>query len=256
MKKEYVFTAKNGEQYCIKPIDTKIMKSAQAVYNSAMRSAMESGALLRKGLQKYLNEQNVWSDEHQKKYESSLIRIGEIEKSLNSGKDNDGNKLKITDAKNLSIELSKSRNELRSLIAEKNEQDSLTAEGQAENARFSHLVISCVYDYKTQKPVYDTSESFMDTPDQLLAVELSSEFANVYYGIEKDHQKTLTEYKFLRRFKFIDEDGNFIDKDGNRVTADGQRVDEDGRLVDENGNKYEEPVGVEEAEFDDDINTD
>lgn len=255
MKKEHVFTAKNGEQYCIKPIDTKIMKSAQAVYNSAMRSAMESGALLRKGLQKYLNEQNVWSDEHQKKYDSIILRIGRLERSLNSGKDNDGNKIKITEAKKLALELSKKRNELRSLIAEKNEQDSLTAEGQAENARFSHLLVSCIYDYKTQKPVYSSSEAFVDSTDQELAVELSSEFANVYYGIEKDHQKTLTEYKFLKRFNFIDDQGNFIDKDGNRVTADGRRVDEDGNLLDENGNKHEELVGVEEAEFDDDINT-
>lgn len=252
MKKEHRFTAKNGVEYFIKPIDTKIMKSAQAVYNGAMRTAMDSGALLRKGLQKYLIDQNVWSDDHQKRYDTVLTRIGEIEKSLNSGKDKDGNKLKVTAAKDLALELSKSRNTLRSLIAEKNEQDSLTAEGQAENARFSHLVISCVYDYKTQQPVYKSSDDFLDAEDQLLAVELSSEFANVYYGIEKDHQKTLTEYKFLKRFKFIDEDGNFIDAEGNKVTADGRRVDDEGHLLDENGNRYEEAVGVEEAEFDTD----
>jgi hypothetical protein len=51
------------------------------------------------------------------------------------------------------------------------------------------------------------------------------------YGLDPDYDKNLEENKFLKEFKFVDDDLRFINKGGHLVDIDGKLVDEDGRFI-------------------------
>lgn len=245
MKKEKRFTTKNGQEVVIKTINSKIQNEATFVYNKAFRKALNEGCLLRSRLESYMIEQGMWGEDEQKKYESILINIAGIEKQLNSGKNKEGQKLKLSEGKELALKLSKLRNEVIKILQQKNSLDSATAEASADNAQFNFFLVSCCYDYKTQKPLFESVEDYLEKGDDEFSVEVATEFASYYYDYEPDHDKKRTEFKFLKRFNFIDDEGYYINKDG-------KRTDSQGNILKEVEEEEEDDVMV--AEFEDDIN--
>jgi hypothetical protein len=229
----------------------KDLADAKKVHNRGFREALEDGALLRKGLIKYMREQGVWDDKKEEQYQIFIKKIGDLEFKLSSGK------MKVSEGRAMAIELSQIRTEFRELISERNLMDANTAEGQADNARFNFLLTKSVYDYNTQKPVYESLDDYVNRGSEPLAMDLASKFANFFYGVDENYDKELVENKFLRRFKLIDEDGRFLNKDGSFVDKDGQildkegyRLNEDGIRVDINGHPLD--VNIETAEFEED----
>ena len=257
MKEEYRFEVAEKD-YFIRNIDSKILAGAQLAYKKSFKEALRDGCMLRKALMRHMEKEGVWSGEKQNEYESHIKKISELEYKLNTGKDED-RVLKASEGKALAIELSKTRAEMRALISEKNDLDNNTAEGTAENERFNYLVASCVYDYVTKKPVFSSYEDYIERSATEEGRGCASEFAQFYYGLQKDYEKSLTEYKFLRRFNMIDEDGNFLNSKGERVNSLGERIDSEGYRIDDEGNRIDinhnsmEVTGVETAEFENDI---
>ena len=109
---------------------------ATKVYNRAFRDALESGALLRNKLEDYMRNQNLWNDEKQDKLEGLQKEILDGEKKLSKGG------IRLSAAKDIAMEMSERRTEIRIMLMEKNSLDGSTAEGQADNARFDYLVSS------------------------------------------------------------------------------------------------------------------
>jgi hypothetical protein len=56
------------------------------------------------------------------------------------------------------------------------------------------------------------------------------------YGLDNNYEKSLPENKFLKKYKFVDDNLRLVNKDGHFVNEDGKLIDENGRFVDENGN--------------------
>jgi hypothetical protein len=229
----------------------KDLTDAKKAHNRGFREALEDGALLRKGLIKYMREQGVWDDTKEEQYQVYIKKISDLEFKLASGK------MKVSEGRALAIELSKVRNEFRELISERNMMDANTAEGQADNARFNFLLVKSVYDWDTQKPVYASLEDYVARGSEPLAMTLASKFANFFYGVDENYDKELVENKFLRRFKLIDEEGRFLNKEGQFIDEegvlldkDGYRVDTDGKRVDINGHPLD--ANIETAEFEED----
>jgi len=237
-----------GEKDYFIKVSAEAMTEGKKAHNRAFRQALEDGALLRKSLTKYMREQGAWDDEKESEYQDYIKKISDLEYRLSSGK------MKISEGKNLAIELSKCRREFRDLISERNTMDSNTAEGQADNARFNALVCTCVFDYDTQKPVYSSIDDYHKRGSEDLSISLASKFANFLYGIDENYDDNLVENKFLKRFKLIDEDGRFLDKEGNYVDVDGNRVDKDGYRLDADGvrvdlNGHKLGSNIDTAEF-------
>jgi hypothetical protein len=244
MKKETRFTTKNKTDVLIKPITSKTSSESQLVYNKAFSNALKEGSLLKSRLESYMKEQGMWNEEKEKEYKDLIETMSELEKQLNSGLNENGDKLKLSEAKEKAIKLSSTRNDLASLLRERSSLDSSTAESMADNARFNYLLVMSCYDYKTQKRLFESVDAYMDQGDDEMAIEVATKFAELFYNIEADHEKKLTEFKFLKRFNFIDDDGFFIDKDGNKVNIKGEPIKEE----------PENKTDVETAEFEDDIN--
>ena len=205
-------------------------KDAQLAYNSAFADAVKSGALLRAKLENVLVEQGVWSEEKQEKNDELIKSINEGEQKLAKGG------IKLAEAKGLALEMRRHRAELRTLISERTDYESNTAEGQAENARFNSLVSSCTVYNDTGKAVFKNMDDYLNRSTEEAAAQAAGTFANMMYGLDDDYEKNLPENSFLKSYKFVDEDLRLVNKDGQLVDLEGRLVNEEGRYVDADGN--------------------
>lgn len=242
MKKEVRFTTKNKTEVLIKPISAKVAAEAQLVYNKAFSNALKEGSLLKSRLESYMKEQGMWNKEKQDEYEDLINKMAECEKCLNSGKKDD-QKLKLSEAKEIAMNLSTYRNELSFLLRERSALDSSTAEAMADNARFNFLLVMSCYDYKTQTRLFESVDDYLEKGDDELSIQVATKFAEIFYNLDPDYEKSLTEFKFLKRFNFIDDDGFFINADGDRVNIKGDVIKDE----------EEDSSTVLTAEFEDDV---
>ena len=139
-------------------------KEAQLAYNRAFKEALQSGAILRQKLQRVMNEQGIWDDEKETQYQSILQELNEGEKRLSRGG------ISLAEARQIAIDMRRRRVEFRSLIAERSSMDSNTAEGQADNERFSHLVYVCLKN-ASGKRLFKNKEEYEDNSNQPFVIE-------------------------------------------------------------------------------------
>jgi hypothetical protein len=201
-------------------------RDSQIEYNKTFRSALESGALLKKKLNDYMREQGIWDDEKEAQYNKFVEDIGESEKVLEQGG------IPLKKARNVALKLRELRNDFRSLIAERSALDSNTAEGQADNARFNALVALCILNSGTEEKKFKTMAEYDKVATEEWASKAASELAGMIYELDPDYDKNLTENQFLVDYSFADDELRLINSDGHLID-----IDEDGaeRLVDENG---------------------
>ena len=200
-------------------------RDSQVQYNEAFRKALDSGALLRQKLTDYMREQGIWDEEKQSQNDKYIKDIGEREQALKAGG------IRLTDAKAVALELRDLRADFRNLLAEKNALDTNSAEGQADNARFSELVRLCIIDPDTKQPRFPDQQAYDAQGDEPWVIEAASELASMIYGLDPDYDKNLEENKFLKEFNFVDDSLRFINDDGHLVDMEGRLINEDGRFV-------------------------
>jgi len=200
-------------------------KEAQLAYNRAFRDALQSGAILRQKLNKVMEEQGIWDQEKEQQYNAILEKINEGEKKLSKGG------ISLSEARSLAIEMRINRSEFRSLIAERNSMDGNTAEGQADNERFSHLLYLCLKNNEGKK-LFKTKEDYDNSAALPYVIEAAGELAEKLYGLDPDYEKNLPENKFLQAYKFTDQALRLINDDGHLIDIDDNGVQ---RLIDENG---------------------
>ena len=243
-----------------KPTNKQLLE-AEKVYKTTFRKALEEGAMLRKKLSLYMKDQEIWSDEQEKQYEEVVKEINLMDYQLNKGKDTEGKKLKISKAKEMALELRDKRVEFRDLIGERQELDHMTAEGQADTERFSYIVYLCTKDFLTQKPYYSSYDDYQEKGNEQETVEAAKHVGEIVYEIDPEYENSLTENKFLKRFKFANEKNQLVDKEGGRVDREGNQVDDEGYILNKDGKRVNvndlpvlgEKENVEEADFEDDL---
>jgi hypothetical protein len=200
-------------------------RDSQIEYNKAFRKALDSGALLRQKLTDYMTEQGIWNEAKQAENDRFVDEINAKELVINSGG------IKLSEAKQIALELRGLRYEFREFIAEKNSLDQNSVEGQADNARFSELVRLCMLNPKTKKPYFQTQKDYDASGDQPWVALASSELASMIYGLDPDYDNKLAENKFLKEFNYVNEELRLVNSDGHLVDLDGNLIDEDGRYV-------------------------
>ena len=216
-------------------------RDSQVQYNETFRKALDSGALLRQKLTDYMKDQGIWDDEKQKQNDQYIKDISMREDALKAGG------IRLSEAKNIAFELRDLRANFRELLSERNALDQNSAEGQADNARFSELIRVCMLDPNTRQTKFPDQAAYDSQADQPWVVEAAAELASMIYGLDPDYDKNLEENKFLKEFKFVDKDLRFINKEGHFVDADGRLVDEEGRFIayrTEEGKKNKDPKEV------------
>ena len=221
----------------VKIPDTRINKEAQLAYNTAFREALQSGAVLRQKLSNVLEEQGVWDDEKEKQYKDVMNSISEGEKSLKQGG------ITLSEARETAIEMRRKRGEFRDLIAERSSMDGNTAEGQADNERFSFLVYRCLLKDNGSQ-LFANKEEYEENANQPYVVDAAGQLAEKLYGLDPDYEVNLPESKFLTDYNLADKKLRLINKDGHLIDIDGEGVErlvnEDGRFIayDDDGESY------------------
>lgn len=263
MEKRFTTKKETGEEFDLvvsKPT-TKQLLEAEKVYKKAFRQALEEGAMLRKKLSLYMQDQGIWTEEQEEQYMTVIKDINLLDYQLNKGKDSEGKKLKISEAKQMALDLRQKRIDFRDLIAERQELDHLTAEGQADTEKFSYIVFTCTKDFLTQKDYYTSFDDYQNKANDQASVDAAKHVGEIVYEIDPDYDDSLTENRFLKRFKFVDDENQLIDKDGNYVDRDGNPLDKDGFMLNDEGKRVnindlpllEEDETVEKVEFEDDL---
>jgi len=209
----------------IKIPDTRINKEAQLAYNQAFRDALQSGAVLRQKLSNVLEEQGVWDDEKEKQYKDVMNSISDGEKELKQGG------ITLSEARETALSMRQKRGEFRNLISERSSMDGNTAEGQADNERFSFLVYRCLLQ-DNGSPLFSSKEEYEENASEPYVVDAAGELAQKLYGLDPDYESNLPESKFLTDYKLADKKLRLINKDGHLIDIDQEGVE---RLINEEG---------------------
>ena len=217
--------------------DTQITKEGQLAYNKAFREALQSGAILRQRLSQVMTEQGLWDEQKEAEYIKVLEDISDLEKTLQKGG------ISLSDARHIAIEMRQKRAEFRALIAERSSMDNNTAEGQADNERFSHLVYRCLLDEKG-KTLFTSKEHYESFAAEPYVTSAASQLAEKLYGLDPNYESNLPENKFLTDYKLADESLRLVNEEGHLIVIDDEGnerlIDENGRYVayEDSGEKY------------------
>lgn len=232
MRTEDITIEINGEKkiFTVRSPSLAEQREGQKVYNTAFTDAIKSNSVVRAKMDDVLEEQGLWGSDKQKKYTSLQQELIDGEKKLAKGG------FSLTEAKKLALKMRDVRLQIRDLISVRTSLDNHSAEGQADNARFNYLVSACVVYKENDKPYFKDLADYMDRQEDPVAVEGARKLANMIYGLDNNFEKNLPENKFLKKYKFVNEDLRFIDKQGRTVDSEGRLVDENGRYIDNEGN--------------------
>lgn len=214
--------------------DLADIREAQKTYNVAFKDALSSGAIFRQKLSDAMKEQGLWDDNKQAQLTSLLAELNQSELKLKKG----GKNFRLSDAAKLAFRMTEIRREIGELRYVFAELDSSTIQGQAENAKLNYLVYACLVYNKTEKRFYKDFSEFQSHSNDVVAQTAFQKLMELQYG--QDETNNLPEYKFLRQYKFVDENNRRINKDGHFVDEEGRLIDENYNYVayDENGDKY------------------
>lgn len=202
----------------------EIYRKSQIAYNKAFREALDSGAMLKEKLKNYFEEQGIWNKAKDAKYAKLLGQITASEEALKKGG------IPLKEAKEKAIDLKQLRLDFAELIATKQSHDANSVESQADNARFNHLIITCIL-RENRNVMWENLEEYDADAVQPWALEAAQELAQMLYGLDPDYEKGLVENKFLVKYKFADEDLRFRNKDGHLTDFKGRLVNEEGRYI-------------------------
>ena len=244
MKTEDIKVEVDGKEqtFTVRSPSLTDQREAQKAYNTAFTDAIKSNSVVRAKMDDVLEDQGLWNKEKQKKYESLQEELLEGEKRLAKGG------FALIDAKKLALKMRDVRLEIRDLISVRTSLDNHSAEGQADNARFNYLVSACVVYKENDKPYFKDLEDYMNRMDDPVALAGATKLAEIIYGLDNDFEKGLPENKFLKKYKFVNDDLRFIDKQGRTIDSEGRLVDENGRYIDEQGNFVDKDGNKVDAE--------
>ena len=225
--------------------NNNLVKLADRHKSKAWNQAIQDDVLTKKELAVLMDKRGIWDETKDKQEDEITHRIVKLEQELYNG---DGkSKPKVSEGRDIAIEIRKARMELRDLIAERISLEENTAESLADNARFDFLVAHCTY-YENGSRVYNSFEEYNQKSADEIAFSAASALGEILYNLDSSFEKNLPENKFLDKFGLVNDDlslidpntGEMIDTEGHRIDEEGYLLDDDGNRIDKEGNKINE----------------
>ena len=219
-------------------------REATKVYNQTFSEALKAKAVVRAKLDDLLVEQGLWDGIKQAKFTDLQTKILEGERKLAKGG------IPLAEAKRVALEMKKNREDLRELIAVKTNLDTHTAEGQADNARFNYLVSVCTVYNDSKQQYFKSFEDYNNRAADSVAILAAQNLAGMLYGLDNDYEEKLPENKFLKQYKFVDDQLRLINKEGKLVDEQGRLIDAGGRYINEKGQFIDKDGNLVDADGD------
>ena len=216
-------------------------KEAAKARNIAFIEALNSKATLRGQVNTLLRSRGQWDDEREAQYKDYTQQLLAKDLKLKKGG------IKLVEGKKLALEMRDLRNKLTSLLTDKSNLDNMTAEGQADNAHFNSLLVTClVYNNEKGEEVryFANLDEYVVRGNTEIANTAAQKLMNMLYTVGESGQKVLPENQFLIKYKFVNEALKLINKDGKLIDDEGRLIDKDGRFINNEG-KYVDKFGNE-----------
>jgi hypothetical protein len=244
MKNQTFKTLVNGteKEVMVRTPSLTDQREAQKVYNQAFTDAIKSKAVVRAKMEDVLTEQGLWDKEKQAKLSELQSELLDHERKLAQGG------ISLKEAKRIAMVMKELREDIRDLISVRTSLDNHSAEGQADNAKFNYLVSVCVVYNDSKEPVFKNMEDYLNRATENVAIVGAQNLANMIYGLDSNYESNLPENKFLKKYKFVDDQLRLIDNKGRLVDEEGRLIDETGRFINESGefvDKFGNPVDKE-----------
>ena len=237
------------------------IKLADRYKAKVWNDCLKDGILTKKELVVVMEKRGLWNGTKDKEQETITNRIIDLEKNLYKGISISGKRLKLSEGRDMAIDIRRARLELRNLIHQRISMEENTAESISDNARFDCVVAECTF-YENGTKVYKNIEEYNQNSSDETAYAAASELADMMFSLEKDFEKNLPENKWLSKFNLVNDELRLVDKDKDLVDVNGKRIDvngfyrdEDNKRIDVDGNKMEEDGTYVMAEYEDDIFT-
>ena len=215
----------DGVTYAVRRPKVEDVKQANELRAKTFNDALQDGDLLRDQLDNELRKRELWNDDREAQYQSLRKKVIDGEFTLKKGG------IKLSEAKDIALEMSRARTEMVSMLSGRSYLDSITCEGKADSARFNFLFASCLVYDENDAPYFEGGfDEYMANQDDPVAVIGATEFFYLMSGTE-DVDSQLPENKFLKNFEFVDDSYRLIDKDGKLIDVEGNHIDENGNLI-------------------------
>lgn len=171
--------------------------------------------LLRARIYECAKKQGIWGEEqeHEKKRLAKTIN-----NNLEILQDKGG--IKLSEARELAIETYDLRMQMTALESDISALKANSIESQCEDVEYDYLLICAIKDDEGN-PVFDTVEDYKHAEAHPWIVEACKVFSEMYYGLDSNWMMTLPENEFLKKYNFLDDEGNFTNRDGEKVDRAG-----------------------------------
>jgi hypothetical protein len=216
-------------EFMVRSPSLQDQREASKIYNQSFSEALKAKAVVRAKLDDLLVDQGLWDNQKQAKFTELQNQILDNERKLAKGG------IPLKQAKELALQMRKTREEVRDLISVKTNLDTHTAEGQADNARFNYLVSACTVYNDSKESYFKNYEDYNNRSADPVALLAAQNLAGMLYGLENDYEEKLPENKFLKQYKFVDSKLRLINSEGKLVDEKGRLIDENGRFINEKG---------------------
>lgn len=213
----------DGKEYIVRKPNGSLINEADKIRSSVFSEHFLGNTLMKKQVQAELKRRGAWTEEMTQEYETLKAELIDLNKRLDKGG------IKLSEARNIAIDMSQKRNAMIRLLSVTNELNSETCEGKADAARFNFLFVKSFF-RADGSLVYDNVDDYISNGDSELALEGVNAFYNLMYNGD-DIDNNLPENKFLKKYKFVDEQFRLIDKQGRLVDREGRHVNDEGRYI-------------------------
>jgi hypothetical protein len=215
----------DGKVYEVRQPTYKETAEANKLRAEAFNRELNAGTILRDELDTELRKRKLWNDKREMEFQTLRTEVNDLEYRLAKGR------IKLSDAKQIALEIKKKRQEMVNMLTAKSNLDSDTCEGRADNERFIYLFANSIYNKETGEKYFPKGvEDYMVKQDDPVASAAVQEF---YYLLSdsENPDDNLPENKFLKKYKFANEDYQLVDDEGRLIDMSGKHIDENGRYI-------------------------
>lgn len=231
----------DGKKYKVVKPTLEVLNEATKLRSRTFNEALQAGDMLREQLEDQLKKRNLWNDDLEIEYQTLRKEVVRLTGILSKGG------ISLKQARDIALDVAQKRARMVDMLSSRSSLDSNSCEGKADAARFNYLFANClVYNDTDEKYFPNGLVDYLLNQEDPVAAAGATEF---YYLISNSEDPTddLVENKFLKQYKFVDDDYRLIDKEGRLIDNDGRHIDEEGyyiewledgtsRRVDVNGN--------------------
>lgn len=206
--------------FAVKKPNHQQQKEANFVYSKYMNQYLKGDIMPQLKMEEILKQNGIWDESKRRKEEELVTLVRDVNEKLRRGG------IKLSEGAKLAKEAIKARFDLMELSAIRTNFLQNSAENLSQNHRFNYLVSECTV-YSNDKKVFKDYEDFLnqDNLGSQLPYLAGEVFSKLIYGFDEDFRKDWPEYKFLQKYKFVNDKFDFVDKEGNVVDMEGNKVD-------------------------------